>query len=142
MEAWSRGAKVVHLVESDRQLCQKLKATVTQGRNRYPELGEVVVHQEKVLPWLKRYQASYTLMTPDLRRETTLFFDPPYEDHRLYQQVAAQLASSERWFEGIVIIETDELKGLPVADLETLMGKSTRRFTQGGGHLLLFDFRD
>jgi 16S rRNA (guanine966-N2)-methyltransferase len=140
LEAWSRGAREVILVECDRLLAEKLTELSLSASQKYTELGRIEVVRARAEKWLEAFQRSYGTEDVSMQQGTTIFFDPPYEDHELYRQILGQFAHTP-WFKGLLIVESDDLKGMTQLALEELLGVSKHRFVQGTSHFTLFTFK-
>lgn len=138
LEAWSRGARKVVLVERARLPVRELKQRLQEWQQKSLGLGEWEVVERDALSWLKQFRLDYQNWEREDQLQTTLFFDPPYEEHALYQGFIKELADS--WFRGDVIIESDSLKGVSREQLELGLGAAQKYFTQGASFLGLWSY--
>lgn len=127
-EALSRGAEKVVLVETDKH------AFMTIRKNR-DELMRAFRFEESA------FQLSQTDAKKFAEREITyfnedtiLFFDPPYADHALYEQVLTALKEKE--FAGEVWVETDRLVGPPREKI-TQVFHSIIKIVEQGDHFVV-----
>lgn len=127
-EALSRGADKVVLVETDRHAFQAI-------RKNKDDLIRAFRFEETA------FQLSQTDAKKFAERESTyfdedaiLFFDPPYEDHALYEQVLSML--KEKAFAGEVWVETDRLKGPPKEKI-TQVFHSIIKIVEQGDHFVV-----
>ncbi len=127
-EALSRGAEKVVLVDADKG------AFLTIRKNR-----------DELMRAFRFEESSFQLSQTDARKfveretgyfneDTILFFDPPYEDHALYDQVL--LGLKEKGFGGEVWVETDRLKG-PPRDKITQAFVSIIKIVEQGDHFVV-----
>ena len=66
LEAWSRGASQIYLIEKDKELADQLSKIVI--RFNQDQLGEVKVENMDVIDWLKKTTCKFDIV----------FADPPY----------------------------------------------------------------
>jgi 16S rRNA (guanine966-N2)-methyltransferase len=128
LEALSRGAEKVVLVDTDKG------AFITMKKNRDElvkkfrfEEKNIQVSQVDVLKFVER-EITYH------GEDTILFFDPPYEDHKLYVSVLHLL--KEKGFQGEVWVETDRLKG-PDKETITQAFHSIIKVVEQGDHFVV-----
>ena len=84
LEAWSRGARLVSLVESSLKVYQHLKKNVKKLATSYGEEME----ERPLLPFagtVKRYLNEKSKLPR--WNNTCWFFDPPYRDKKLYEEI-------------------------------------------------------
>jgi 16S rRNA G966 N2-methylase RsmD len=79
--------------------------------------------------WVEQ-QMSFELLQNE---STILFFDPPYEDHKLYLKVLNVL--KDRKYQGEVWIEADNLKGQNRQELLTYL--ELTKIVEQGDHFVL-----
>lgn len=141
LEAWSRGAQEVYLIEKNKKVF--LNST-QKNRDRLCELQPDESAQRKIEVvlsdferWLSRFIPQYQKWDSTKQKQTIIYFDPPYEDINLYKRVILQKIVSGEWFQGELWIESDELKGL-TQDFWKSEGISGRKvFSQGSSYILI-----
>jgi len=107
IEAWSRGAESVTLIESSSRAQQIIKKNLSALKNRYAtELEQRPIHlyQGKVEQWTK-------ISSP--KSDCILFFDPPYKDHTLYKSFKDFIGVCE--VDAEVWVESDKLSGVALS---------------------------
>lgn len=132
-EAWSRGAASVSLVESHKQARQTITKNISNFKSYFPEeMGERPIE-------LLRLKAQQWRLATSEASQTIVFLDPPYEDKKLYQQVALPLLEkgevNELW------VESDRQKGLAQEYWSDLGHKPTKVFEQGTSYIAIFRFQ-
>lgn len=131
-EAWSRGAASVALVESHRQARQTIAKNISSFQEFYPE--EMSDRPIELL----RGKAQQWRPAPSEASKTIVFLDPPYEDKKIYQDVALPLLENadiaELW------IESDRQKGLPQEHWAKLGHSPSKVFEQGTSYIAIFRF--
>lgn len=101
IEALSRGAEKVTMIEANSLAVKFISSTIQLINQRYKNtsIGEVVILKKSISSWLPYFLASTS------SNEMIVFFDPPYEDEKLYQEVLSLFESSQ--FKGELWVEYD-----------------------------------
>ncbi len=142
LESWSRGASEVYLVESSLRVVSLLKKNVQYLSVSFSDevsRSPIFVRFYRLPHYIEKLRQIYLSWSLDKQVKTTLFFDPPYELHRLYDEVG-QLIFNENWFRGRLYIESDEQKGIKLKDLSSHFCSPSKTFIQGTSYLALFLF--
>ena len=142
LEAWSRGASAVYLIESDAKTHRILAANSKKISDKFAQdYGErtITVRKDNALSWLKQFKSQYESWDSEKQMNTILFFDPPYEKKDLYQDVAAY--SLREWFYGRVWIESDRQKGLSADHWEGWGEQFVKTYFQGTSYVAVLDLR-
>lgn len=130
LEAWSRGAQGVSFRESHAVSRRNLERNITEFKKNYP-----VEEQARKLILERGSAASWEPAT-DAIGDTIVFFDPPYEDHKLYKDVLKNLFSYSSlhsfW------VESDRQKGLKLEQLEEFGFKARKVYEQGTSFIAVF----
>jgi len=134
LEALSRGADKVTLVELNSKVFSLTKTNVKTIQNSSSELGPIELLKGSALKWLKNFQSSYESMKTEEKESVILFIDPPYELHEIYKSAFRLL--NEINFCGEIWIESDEQKGLKKSYLEELFPNS-KIYSQGTSFILI-----
>lgn len=136
LEALSRGAEKVILVEKNPKVFQVLKQNIDAVIARNSEL------QSKIECIQQDAQTFFKLIESNLSRwqkegEITIFFDPPYEQHQLYQAlVQTSLAGISQ-----LIIESDTDKGPDKSVYQPLKEHFFKEYCQGASYLFIYNFK-
>jgi len=136
-EAWSRGAAKVEMVEKNAKAITTIKQNAEKLKSSYGgqnELGEIVISQLDAIAYFKSLK-----QRSESDSEITVFFDPPYEEHKLYLQMVELLCASPR-FNGRMIIESDTDKGPEKAIFKPLGPYFVKELRQGASYLLIYNF--
>lgn len=137
-EAWSRGAEAVYFVEADRVAVGQIKEACERARARYENLGELHSVQSDVLQWLPGFKSLYQSWPLERQELTTVFFDPPYEQHNLYSECLRFFFNGQnQWFQGEFVFESDRQKGPSLEVLKSLYQLQEQFYTQGTSYLCL-----
>lgn len=126
LEALSRGADRVFLNDVTRGPFLTLKDNkerIVKGFNFEPD--SIVVTNYDAKAWIQK-ELSYQLKDTS---KCILFFDPPYENHILYEEALSLLKSVN--FQGEVWVESDRLKGPPSTKLTGLFHSIIKTVEQG-----------
>jgi 16S rRNA (guanine966-N2)-methyltransferase len=125
LEALSRGAEHVWLNEIHKVASRVLEKNVASWHDKQGLLeGQTLqVVQQDFRVFLKQLRAN-----PLVENErTVLFFDPPWEQHALY----GAFWEAVRGFPGEVWVESDEQKGVRLADQNQHLSSVVKEVTQG-----------
>jgi 16S rRNA (guanine966-N2)-methyltransferase len=109
LEALSRGAQEIWLNEINRVAQKVLEKNVVNFKQKMGLLEGESIHQSqldfrKLLPQLAAHPRAWG-------EKAVIFFDPPYEEHQLYEELWDHL----KGFQGEIWIESDEQKGVSLA---------------------------
>jgi 16S rRNA (guanine966-N2)-methyltransferase len=133
LEAWSRGAERVYLVEMNPKVFQITKRNVDQLAC---EQNEVSCHREDARSWLKRFASQYAQWDQLQQQNTILFLDPPYQSEGVYLDIMSKQLVGGGWFRGLIWLESDQQKGTPLVAWQQMDGLSEDRvFQQGASYL-------
>lgn len=133
-EALSRGADRVLLNDSQRQSFFTLKQNAENLSKSFKFESDLVhITNTEALKWISK-ELGYQLRDTE---NAILYFDPPYEDHKLYDEGLKLLR--ELNFKGEVWVESDRLKG---PKLETITGAfhSVIKQVEQGDHFVVVGF--
>jgi len=136
-EAWSRGAAKVELVEKNAKAITIIKQNAEKLKSSYGtqnDVGEILISQMDVIAYFKSLK-----QRSESESEVTVFFDPHYEEHKLYLQMVDLLCASPR-FVGTIIIESDTDKGPDKSVFKPLGSYLVKELRQGASYLLIYNF--
>lgn len=128
-EALSRGAEEVYLIDSARPAVSTLKENKERFSKAFSQCAQAHISSMDAVKWIEQ-QMSFELLQDE---STILFFDPPYEDHKLYLKVLDVL--KEKKFQGELWIEADNLKGQGRQELMTYL--ELTKIVEQGDHFVL-----
>jgi 16S rRNA (guanine966-N2)-methyltransferase len=137
LEAWSRGADQVILIEGSHRVFPVLKKNVEKIKERFPEevrQRPIIIIRENVEKWIKEQVRSGGFKAYH-DQELILFLDPPYEKHQIYKNVS-KMVHQLPGFSGQLWIESDEQKGIESSYWEANWDMS-KFITQGVSYLAL-----
>lgn len=134
LEALSRGADSVTLVEQSAKVFSLTKKNAQSIQNSSRDLGQIEVFKNNALKWLESFQEIYKTMNDEEKESVIIFIDPPYELHDIYKSAFNLL--NEMNFNGEIWIESDEQKGLKKSYLEGLFPES-KIYSQGTSFILI-----
>ena len=127
LEAASRGAQTIYLNEFNPKVFRVLKNNISEFQKKYNDCS-INNSKESFKKFLDRYE---------LKENTFLFFDPPYEKLDLYQEFAEFLKQQDRSFK--VAVEFCRQKTASTQKIEDLFGKPERDYQQGTSFLYIYD---
>ncbi len=130
LEALSRGAKLVHLNEFQVKVFQVLKKN-TKAFEKY-QLGDLISTKADASKALVSLFSTYRD-----NEEAFFFFDPPYEDHKLYHMFLKTFSCShacQLW------IESDRQKGLKLEQIEEQGFEVLKLYKQGTSFITRVQF--
>lgn len=142
LEAWSRGAALVHLIESDVKTHRVLSANTKKISDKFEQEFRdrpINVRKDNALIWLRQFRSQYESWDLEKQMNTILFFDPPYEKKDLYQDVAAY--TLREWFSGRMWIESDRQKGLSADHWDGWGEQFVKTYFQGTSYIAVLDLR-
>jgi 16S rRNA (guanine966-N2)-methyltransferase len=135
LEALSRGAEEVTLVEKDARMIRNLKETMARlGKRSGAQdlMNRVQVVQGEANKWLVQ-----NLKSDNLGR-VIVFFDPPYDDIKLYKDILERMPLLFKSF--MLWIEYDEKQAAVSELLEKFSSQEVKRYEHSGHHLLVLKF--
>lgn len=130
LEAWSRGALSVAFRESHSLSRKNLERNIADFKKFYPdeiETRRILLERGSAAAWQGRSNAV---------GETIVFFDPPYEDHKLYKDVLRKLFSMSNL--AMIWVESDRQKGLTLDSIEEHGLKAQKVYEQGTSFIAVF----
>ena len=136
IEAASRGAKPVMLVESNVKAHKIIQTNIKNFEEKYQIIiGSVRKEFQK---WFKDFISFYENLDRDEKERIILFFDPPYEKIELYKEFFSFVKKEN--FSGIAIIEACRQKTMTEEEFVQNFGEPTRNYKQGTSFLYLYDY--
>jgi 16S rRNA (guanine966-N2)-methyltransferase len=142
LEALSRGADRVVLVENDKRALRSLEKNIAKISERLKESSkQIQLVSSDVLRFLDHYRLNYQNLNQEEASAQTIFFDPPYENHQLYRDVLKERLLGQDWFKGRLWVESDHQKGAALESWSPLGRQADRIMEQGTAYLALFDRR-
>jgi len=136
IEAWSRGASNVVLIESQRKAYQVLESNVNYLTKKFPsEIRDRPI--KTVCSTFQKYWK--TSQWQAAGTSVTIFIDPPYENHELYLRLISLIGSSAE-LQAELWIESDKHKGpnWESLKLEDFSYKESKLVKQGSHFLGVF----
>lgn len=135
LEALSRGAVRVELIESDKKAFHLLKSNLQDMQKKYPaDYGDIKARCLTFEKWLVKYDFENT---KKLRHY--LFFDPPYEKQSLYE-IFFKLISEKKMLNTVVIVEACQQKTMKLEEFTEKFGKPTKVVNQGTSFFAFYDY--
>lgn len=133
LEAASRGASKVVLIETSRQAIAKLKLNTRALQQRMPE-AQIELHTQACQKWMQKNLRSWA------ESKVVVFLDPPYEEKQTYLEVI-QLVKELSW-QGELWLESDRQKGPALFELESKewLGEAGRVYKQGTSFIAIWSF--
>lgn len=139
LEAWSRGAKDVILVEKNRktfQLLQKNYLKLQEKYQKYAKETSIELVSASASQWaktsLERHLENY--------QNIVLFFDPPYRDHDLYKQTFSTIKNLGSRYQFECWIESDKNLGIHYDQWLEIGGDPDKYYVQGTSFFILYSF--
>ena len=132
LEAASRGASKVILVEKNKFAFNTIKKNISSMKKKLAENTHIESISSDSLKWIK---GSVPVLES---QDIVLFFDPPYEDKKLYLNVIKTL--QEIQFSGDFWLESDRQKGFKLEELEKMGLSITKTYKQGTSYIAKIAF--
>lgn len=140
IEAWSRGAAKVIFIEKDKSAFKILRTNINLVKDRFlQECNERSLNACEVSceVWMKNFKKGYLAGIYGNLEDVIIFFDPPYEQTKLYEEVIETDILCEEWFRGTLWIESDNQKGVPLPYWEKYSPIKT--YQQGTSFILVLN---
>ena len=143
LEAWSRGAEEVYLLEKNRKVYKNLEQNVKKLSETYSSefslrpIRSCLVGVDK---WMETFQGLYLEKKEDL--DFIFFFDPPYEETKLYEKIILNRLANSSWYKGLIWIESDVKKGLKQNYWNDTNLEIKKVFSQGDSYILIAKVRE
>jgi 16S rRNA (guanine966-N2)-methyltransferase len=134
LEALSRGADSVTLVEKNPKVFNLTKSNINSIKRSSSSLGEIDLVKGDGLKWLDSFLKSYEFLSTDEKESTILFIDPPYATHDFYRSAFEMIKAID--FCGEIWIESDEQKGLKKNEISEVFDAS-KIYSQGTSFILI-----
>jgi 16S rRNA (guanine966-N2)-methyltransferase len=128
LEALSRGADHVLFNEVDFRAHKVLKKNIDTFKDKY-KLSNFSIFKDSFSKLLTR-------STLDEDSEYILFFDPPYEKLKLYEEFF-DIVEDLR-FNGLIVVEACTQKTMSIKDFEAKFSKADKIYKQGTSFFALF----
>ena len=93
-------------------------------------LGSVESSKGSCLDFIKSHKEQLD------KTDTFIFFDPPYEDHKLYKDVLKVLHDFDQ---AKIIIETDKQKGIKEEEITELNYTIKKSYRQGTSYIYIVE---
>jgi 16S rRNA (guanine966-N2)-methyltransferase len=136
IEAASRGASPVMLIESNHKAFTVIQKNITQFKTKYNIHIDSI--KKEFQKWFKDFISFYDDLSKDEQERIILFFDPPYEKIDLYRDFFEFVSKDN--FTGIAIIEACRHKTMSEDDFVKNFGEPSRNYRQGTSFLYLYDY--
>ncbi len=143
LEAWSRGASDVYLIEPDQKTYRRLVQNVKNISARFSaEARErrIATFPTKAEIWFAQFRQQYLSWDRAKQQSTIIFLDPPYEKKLIYERLAS--LELRQWFGGRMWIESDRQKGLAANHWELWQKQFVKTYTQGTSYVAVLDLRE
>ena len=138
IEAWSRGASEVYLLEKNPKVFRNLEENVKRLKEKYPEETKqrpLKTTLQDIGKWVRGFQKLYE----DKKEESSFifYFDPPYFQTKLYEDIINKKIGSGTWYKGDLWIEADNKKGVRREYWDSGPFFVEKEFSQGDSYLFL-----
>lgn len=133
LEAVSRGADEVVLVENSAKVIKFLKTNIDKVKSKLPN-SKMSFVKDDFKKWLPE-----ALKNKNYNHENCfIFFDPPYEKVELYEYIFNLLKESE--FQGLLVFEACQQKSFTLEACTQKFTTPRKVYKQGTSFFALFDF--
>ncbi len=144
IEAWSRGAAQLFLVEKNRPIFNTLNQNITMLSSKYGEEMErrpILPHNLSAQKWIASYRDNIYLNLSKLEKlNHIIFLDPPYNMLDLYNEIVEEEILGSSWFLGKLWIESDRQKGLPSDYWDKILKDKEKIIVCGDSYIFMADF--
>jgi 16S rRNA (guanine966-N2)-methyltransferase len=144
-EAWSRGASRVYLNEVSKHVLKTLERNREDLliKNHHKNPGEIKISNSPAEKFVGLFKKTYMGFSPEEKKETIIFLDPPYSLKNIYYDVLKELLPKENeepWYFGQLWIESDPKKGIPSSTWHDYKLETTKLFEQGENYIFVTIF--
>ena len=136
LEAASRGASPVMLIESNQKAFKVIQENIIKFEKKYNIQVDSI--KKEFQKWFKDFIPFYENLEIEEQTRIILFFDPPYEKIELYKAFFNFVKPEN--FSGIAIVEACRQKTMTEEDFIEHFGKPSRNYRQGTSFLYLYDY--
>ncbi len=137
LEALSRGAQTILLNEKDPKVYKNLLENTDKFITKYDVSSQIELFKKDALQCLDAFMSRYEGFSDDLKSKTIIFFDPPYENLKFYEEFCAKIKSFTI-FTGEIWIEADRQKTFPLDVMENKLEYSHKSYIQGTNYICIF----
>jgi 16S rRNA (guanine966-N2)-methyltransferase len=137
IEALSRGAERVLLNEINPKEFKNLKENITNISNKFDVSHQISLNKGDALKYIDRFLLDYSSFDADQKRNTILYFDPPYELLDLYEEFCKKMKESPQYI-GQIWIEADRQKTFPLESMENKLEYKHKSYIQGTSYICVF----
>jgi len=132
LEALSRGAEKVICIDNSSLAIKLLKQNQAALTRYHLDPKKLQIVKADASKWLSQN------LVVDHTLETILFYDPPYEDIKGYEQVYKQVTESNCRVK--LIFEGCTQKTMPLKEFESKFPGAVKTFKQGTSFFIIYDF--
>ena len=143
LEAWSRGAQTVYLIESDKKVFGCLLKNVEKFNNHFTQEIKERKLEKKLSSFemfLPKFIKEYLTWDEETKKNCIIFFDPPYALHNFYKNIILEEMRRNDWFKGYIWVESDEKKGIPFSFWKDKPIEITRSYAHGYSYIFMAKF--
>lgn len=138
IEAWSRGADAVYLIEASKSVFRCLQENVHFIQSKCADelkLRPIQIKNSTIERWMGEFKSLYLSLDDESKSAVIFYLDPPYELLPIYQEILLKgLAGG--WFMGEIWIESDRQKGKPSDFWSSFGVEEIKLFSQGTSYVL------
>ncbi len=135
IEAWSRGARKVILIEESEAVfsviidnVKKISISYFDNFKKFP----IECFNISAIVWINTNLSSLNY------DNLVIFFDPPYKNHVLYDSLISLLIKIK--FSGVLWFESDSKKGIPIDYISNWNLKHNKVFYRGDSYISIINF--
>lgn len=142
VEAWSRGAEEVILIEKSKLVHSILKKNIQIIEKKYSqELSNRPINYSlnSVEKWIIGFKEKYMAWSSEKKLNTIFFFDPPYNLKDLYISIVIDDLINGGWFKGEIWVESDRTKGHSIEFWEKSNVFCRKVYRQGTSYIAIID---
>lgn len=138
LEALSRGAERLYAVELSHLAYKCLVKNVQNVKSKLGTSPLIKIYKQKFEKWLDSFSSEYLQFSDEEQRKVILFFDPPYENHLLYEKFLSTVLSDRFAFRGELWVESDLRKGPKESFWQEYERYMIKKFQQGTRIIYIF----
>lgn len=133
IEAWSRGANKVYMIEQNKDFYFLLKKNVEKIKIAFKEVyqnNQIKTIKSDCYKWCSNFISEI-----DVNKKYIFFLDPPYEKKNIYYSIIKLFENKENNIE--LWIEGNEQKGMTSKELQSLIMKKVKFYSQSSSYIAI-----
>jgi 16S rRNA (guanine966-N2)-methyltransferase len=138
-EAWSRGCDQLYLIETNKKVFFTLQNNAEKIFLAFPQdRKKISCRLMSLKKFLSFFKKKYASLDEEQKKNTILYFDPPYHMESFYREIHHYLQQNN-WFKGQFWVESDDKIGIAPSYWQETQGV-IQTFAQSHSYLVIVQF--